>query len=849
MDLLKSVSNLFFNSPTSPSTSPDMITLEGVFYLTHPDTIRGQWECLYPDAQITLRRNNIDPSLDTSTTTTQSKKFDFSLCVERIYDEDDLVSNDEAEETKLYSKNKSHSNNYQFKQFQVATSMNFHLGERDSCPTLRWMDPLQDSNDVYEFVVKDTTSISDIKAFKKTMLCCLYEVQFQRLHTYASEADLEKLLFVPANLSKKKSIHQPSSASPVASSEKNKPTPSLSNQSKIIAPSPSREDEQTTPTKLTPKAHSVTSVPLPPPLTNPLSSLDLPKCQPLPNTTILDSEFDATFFLFNSHSFEFEEQLPHVTVQLFTIRNQPDTSYLSICDQDEITFLNQPLEIAMNHSFHLPEFAFVWNFVNTKNSLAFSLALKFEKETEYHTFRKRFTELYMQATLHQSLLQMKLDDSELDYLMKQRSVKSNLNEPTSTTLHSSNDFQQDESEEAIDVDVEEVEDDADVYVSSSANDSAIQNTSELESEKLDYKVKNSLLKVGQLRTYVVRGNQLGVFGYTSKGGIQYKGTVPLVFGKKKPLQATKALLHQQESNFIFTDQSETASSNSAKVYQMDLETQKIVRDWDVQAESTTNQPSNLVLRDLVNPTKQANDPTLIGILNQGLITMDPRAPKVMQWENAQTYKTKVDLHCATTTANGEIAVGNTKGELRLFDRMGIRAKTQLQGASEPILHLDVSVEGHLVLATCHSHLLLFDVRKSSQDGKTGFQTRMASHEKPEAIRLQLSPQHVTLLETSIHFTKAHFDTSTHKTTRIVTSTGKYLVTWDLDQVLKGEKYKYKIKKMDDVVIDDQFQYGNSQRIIMALPDDVKSVATHALKEPRFMTRKSSDSSSQKSRNF
>ena len=41
------------------------------------------------------------------------------------------------------------------------------------------------------------------------------------------------------------------------------------------------------------------------------------------------------------------------------------------------------------------------------------------------------------------------------------------------------------------------------------------------------------------------------------------------------------------------------------------------------------------------------------------------------------YATKNDFSAAVTTNTGKLAVASNKGDIRLFDRLGIRAKTQL----------------------------------------------------------------------------------------------------------------------------------------------------------------------------
>jgi hypothetical protein len=58
------------------------------------------------------------------------------------------------------------------------------------------------------------------------------------------------------------------------------------------------------------------------------------------------------------------------------------------------------------------------------------------------------------------------------------------------------------------------------------------------------------------------------------------------------------------------------------------------------------------------------------------------------------YKTKVGFSAAATTGSGQIAVASEKGEIRLFDRVGLsRAKTTLPGVGDPILGMDTTEDG------------------------------------------------------------------------------------------------------------------------------------------------------------
>ena len=103
-----------------------------------------------------------------------------------------------------------------------------------------------------------------------------------------------------------------------------------------------------------------------------------------------------------------------------------------------------------------------------------------------------------------------------------------------------------------------------------------------------------------------------------------------------------------------------------------------------------------------------------------------------------------DFSAAATTEKGYIAVASNKGEIRMFDRLGINAKTQLPALGDPIIGIDVSADGRWLLATTRTYLLLIDAlqKEGKNAGKLGFEKSFAKDSKPQPRRLALTPSHV-----------------------------------------------------------------------------------------------------------
>ena len=219
--------------------------------------------------------------------------------------------------------------------------------------------------------------------------------------------------------------------------------------------------------------------------------------------------------------------------------------------------------------------------------------------------------------------------------------------------------------------------------------------------------------------------------------------------------------------------------------------------------------------------------------------VDPRlAGNKLVDTDMKTYASKTAFTTAATTDKGYIAIGSSNGDVRLFDRLGIRAKTTLPALGDPIAGLDVSADGRWVLATTKTYLLLVDSqqRDGKYSGKLGFEVAFPKDSKPQPRRLALTPAHVAQFQHEtkqpISFTPAKFNTGpdTEETT-IVTATGPFIVSWSMKKLLAGRKDPYSIKRYSEEVKADNFRFNSDKGIIVALPNEVDMVRRAALKRP------------------
>jgi hypothetical protein len=343
---------------------------------------------------------------------------------------------------------------------------------------------------------------------------------------------------------------------------------------------------------------------------------------------------------------------------------------------------------------------------------------------------------------------------------------------------------------------------------------------------------NSQLAVGfkSDRSFVVRGNQIGVFKHVSDKDLEFSTTITNVRTTAgKSFAPSKVMLHQGDSSMIMQD-----PNNPHSLYRMDLEYGKIVDDYKIHDDIPVK---------LFAPEKKfaqmTGEQTFLGLSSNSLFRIDPRLSgnKLVDAQLKQ-YVSKNDFSATATTENGYIAVASNKGDIRLFDRLGINAKTHLPALGENIIGLDVSADGRWILATCKTYLLLVDAlqHEGKNEGELGFKKAFPKDSKPKPRRLTLNPMHVAQMQNEtkapLSFTSAKFNTGLEANeTAIITSTGPFMVTWNLRRVVQGRKDPYQIKRYAETVMADNFRFGSDKNVIVALPNQVELVQKQSFRKP------------------
>ncbi|KAG5860406.1 vacuole import and degradation protein [Encephalitozoon hellem] len=323
---------------------------------------------------------------------------------------------------------------------------------------------------------------------------------------------------------------------------------------------------------------------------------------------------------------------------------------------------------------------------------------------------------------------------------------------------------------------------------------------ELENHFGEADEKNKHLVVGDEMAFITRGRSVGVFKNTNDG-LEFKANIKDVLDD----DVEKIITHDNCSSLIYLDKSERD-----KLHKLDVERGEVIETWDVQRN----------VNDYFDSQKLVDTGSLIGLSDYSVFRIDPRAKvKVVE---SKDYKTKNSFNCGMATSSGHVVTSGKGGDLRLYDKIDKRAKSLLPGFGDEIKYIDVTSNGKHIICTCKNYLMLTTV--------PGDYKQPVGKNKPVPKRLQLKPEHLAYINEEIDFTPAKFSTDASESS-IITSTGSYVVKWNLDDVLNGRLYSYQLAKCSDLVVADNFEFGEDSNVIVTMPDDIRKVNVRNLKKP------------------
>jgi hypothetical protein len=708
------------------------------------------------------------------------QEHQYQLVIQRAYEEGEAELDDEEDEEggadELSDKDE--------KTFLLDQSLHFRSEVRDGGEkVLAWRDLSGDQGDLYEFVCDSSIQVDKVATFELAAVECQYERKYRKSAQQATEAELKEFQFdqdesIPAaspQQSRKGTMIESPPTSKQSASHMAKEVKSSKKQANI----------------------AVTRGALP-------TSAPPSKSPPQTGETLAKEYAELHLFDFESSTFILQD----ASVVALVMETGPWQYWLHVTGPEK-EWLGQQVVADINPVFNFEYLSFIFNHY-TEDGSAYSWLLRFKDQATI----ERFQEGLMQA-LWEQLNEMKwakVKDQEREYVLE---AFNDLTMDDALPAEEEADDEEEEEEVAPrneEYDTDESEDDVDV-------------------QGADGNV-NSQLAVGYKhdRSFVVRGSKIGVFKHAPNNHLEFSTNISKIETPKGRLfSPTKVMLHAEDQNMVMQD-----NANPNALYRMDLEYGKVVDEWKVHDDIPvqTFAPENKF-------SQMTSAQPFLGVSSNALFRIDPRVSgnKLVE-ENLKQYASKNGFSAAATTEKGYIAVASNKGDVRLFDRLGVNAKTHIPALGEPIIGLDTSADGRWVLATCKTYLLLIDTlqKDGKNEGKLGFEKSFAKDSKPQPRRLGLSPSHVAQFQhetkAPLSFTTAKFNTGIDKTeTSIITSTGPFLVTWTLKKVLAGNKDPYAIRRYAAEVKADNFEFGSDKNVILALPNEVDMVSRKTFKKP------------------
>ncbi|KAI9183773.1 VID27 cytoplasmic protein-domain-containing protein [Polychytrium aggregatum] len=789
------------------SSSSKVVQLpSGQLFHIHP--AKNYRQCVFKDCDICIRQTSIP--------------HQYQLVVTRVFEEgeDNLVNEDELAESVEDERT-----------FALVEGMMFQKRGKSPC-IFSWLDPTDESGrSGYEFSTDINTSSTLLETFESAVYNCIYEaghqtdylqVDSELLHTYAENLKAQAISTGPLTPSKARQPYREGTPSRSSKSD----TSSVKAEPKVPPPKPTATKQTQSLLHSVPQGESVLST-------------------------------NASLHVYDGRISQFREMLASAHIQII----QPERfQYHLLISENDSPLISQVIDERMNLTFRPEENTFIWAWYDPVSlQPVYSFQITFAAPEHFEEFYQLVVTACYESkhraplsTTDQSYLMHAYTDNSLEEEQEEEGLSPEecepefLGEPEPSELdeqlerlnlsrasaqpetprrlvsHSyepseASDEDDEETEDGDDDDEEDTEEGAAKSLRSGKEHHSYRGLAKPEDT-------NSSLVVGYSsnQSYVVRGDKLGVFGYTDDDQLQHKTTINNIrtLGNEHFTPA-KAVLHEQDSSLLLMKENE-----SSTVYRMDLERGKVVEEWKVD--------EYMPVLNILPVSKYAQmtpEKTLLGHNSKAIFRIDPRLSgnKRVDTETKQ-YDSKTGFTCGATNNLGALAMASTNGDIRLYNKLSTRAKTLFPGIGDPIIGIDVSDDGRYVVATCKSYLLVLDTQLKTNTSSIGFNKPMGVNDRNPPKRLQLKLEHMALIGAP-NFTPAKFNCGDGEERFIVTSTGPYVVTWNFRRVKQGKLYDYGIKLYSESVVSDNFQYGNDRSIIVTLPTNVEMTQKKALSTP------------------
>eukprot|EP01134_Creolimax_fragrantissima_P008365 CFRG8365T1 len=521
---------------------------------------------------------------------------------------------------------------------------------------------------------------------------------------------------------------------------------------------------------------------------------------------------------FYSYAVNYGKFVPVVEGCAFTLSALPKNRLRLDVHKDGQLWYTQSPDMGMNLFPVKKDLIIIWN--GERLGVGGSFGFKFNKAIEYRKFQ---TKIYsaMYAQLSELSNSKALEEDNMDYVYAMGGADMmDIDDDESTGYRRS---------VLSDVDEESDED--------SEDEDALNET--FCETGTNSKNRGLAVAFNHNRTFVNQKGGIGVFrNNMDDGTMQHITTIKANKFKSngKAFNAESMMLHQGDKQMLMMD----PINDNKSIYRMDMNRGEVVEEWKTH--------DIIGVEKIAPSTKYAqrtDEDILVGLNKNRVMMLDGRlsGDKVVTDQSyGYAANTKPQLSCLHTTAAGEVVIGSEKGEIRMFNKINMRAKTLLPGFGEPITGIDVSADGKYILATCQKYLVFIPTTFIDRNGNEtiGFKKSMPKGVRPKPIVLRLSPDHVAIMQSSVDFTPARFNIGEGQEEVICASSGQYVVQWNVADVLKHNITNYVLKKYKDDVVGDMFVFNNSDKVVVALTGDITMSKKQMFKTPNKMIRSMSN---------
>ncbi|KAF7798755.1 hypothetical protein EIP86_009980 [Pleurotus ostreatoroseus] len=639
--------------------------------------------------------------------------------------------------------------------FLIGEELQFRTWEIAGKPTFIWRDLEGDVGEFFEFVATGTNAPT--RAFFETcMYRAMYERKYRKGADNRSDSELAEFIWQPPKKDQGKAKKIPTAAIPIPVVEKESPV--------IAMPTPKK------------------AAPEPEPVPAPALA---PTPAPAQSEAVIASSMPylvsvpAQLYLWNVEKAFYEQQAEDIEIAARIIQLDKAYNYWLAAMSSDGQFMGHHIDSGLNQRYAVKALSVTWNHVSDAGKQS-SWCFRFLNGEDYNAFVAACTKALWE-TLNQ-LPYDKIKPNEEAYLMSSNTEDVEMRDAKDELAND------EESEEEVDDELEPDENEVSALPPG-------------QNEQLTVGCKGD-------RTFVVRGNSIGVFSHTGRDEVKYVGSIKQVAAPKgRSFKPSQVMLHEQDSRMVLMNPD---APNS--LFSLDLEVGKVVEEWKVN--------DDILVRYIAPESKFAqttHEQTLVGVSGNALFRIDPRisGTKLVDSQYKQ-YASKNKFSGVTTTAAGKLVVVSEKGDIRLFDSIGKNAKTALPPLGDPIIGIDVTSDGRWIVATTKTYLLLINtvIGEGQYAGQLGFDRSFSANAKPITRRLQLRAEHVVYMGHAVSFSPARFNTGEGKEeVAIVTSTGEFVIAWDFANVKDGYLDKYEMKKYKDNVVQDNFKFGDDKQIV------------------------------------